>query len=68
MKMLWVLIGLTLCCRKCQGKSEKLSNLDTFHQSIEDPFETKQSKQQNNVNSDEGPGPRESLLEVVEVL
>ena len=66
--MLWVLIGLTLYCRQCQGKSEKLSNLDNFHQSVEDPFETKQNNQQNNVNSDEGPRQRESLMEVVEVL
>merc|ERR1719322_650737 len=65
--MLLVLFGLTLCCRQCQGKSEKLSNLDNFHQSVEDPFETKQSNQQNNVNSDESHRQKESLLEVVEV-
>ena len=66
--MLWVLIGFTLCCRQCQGKSENLSKLDNFHQSVEDHFETKQNNQQNNVNSDEGPRQRESLMEVVEVL
>ena len=66
--MLWILIGLTLCCRQCQGKSEKLSNLDNFHQNVEDPFETKQNNQHNNVNSDESPRQRESLLELVEVL
>jgi len=65
--MLWVLIGFTLCCRQCQGKSENLSKLDNFHQSVEDHFETKHNKQQNNVNSDEGPRQRESLMEVVEV-
>ena len=67
-KMLWILICSTLFCRQCQGKSEILSNLGNFHQSVDDPLETKQNNQQNSVNSDESPRQRESLLEVVEVL